>query len=111
MPGNEQCIFAGLMADDIKGMNACINKIALEMFSFFDTGKGKQSKPERFYHGHFNGIDGKISKESGRCAWMVPSRQGDGDPESDLGRRRLASYCGRPQGHGGGGSANRCDSE
>jgi len=63
MPGNEQCIFAGLMADDIKGMNACINKIALEMFSFFDTGKGKQSKPERFYHGHFNGIDGKISKE------------------------------------------------
>ena len=47
MPGNEQCIFAGLMADDIKGMNACINKIALEMFSFFDTGKGKQSKPRQ----------------------------------------------------------------
>ncbi len=41
-----------LLADDIKEMNLCINKIAMEMFSYFDTGKKpSREDPERFYHG------------------------------------------------------------
>lgn len=32
-----------LMADDIKGMNVYMNKVALQTFSYFDTGKAKRA--------------------------------------------------------------------
>ena len=47
-----------LLIDDVKAMNRFINEIALETFSYFDTGKRKSKKaePERFYHGFVLGL-------------------------------------------------------
>ena len=46
-----------LLTDDLKAMNAYINRIALTTFSFFDTGKNPSGEePERFYHGFVLGL-------------------------------------------------------
>jgi hypothetical protein len=46
-----------LMADDIKGMNIYMDKVALQTFSYFDTGKGSSGEEsERFYHGFVLGL-------------------------------------------------------
>ena len=46
-----------LMADDVKGMNVYMNKVALQTFSYFDTGKGLPGEEsERFYHGFVLGL-------------------------------------------------------
>lgn len=47
-----------LLQDDIKAMNLYMNRIALSMFSFFDTGKkpSEATEPERFYHGFVLGL-------------------------------------------------------
>lgn len=46
-----------LMAGDIKGMNTFMNKVALQSFSYFDTGKNPSGEePERFYHGFVLGL-------------------------------------------------------
>lgn len=50
------------LAGDLKTMNICMNKIASEMFSFFDTGKGiSGEEPERFYHGFVLGLMVELS--------------------------------------------------
>lgn len=46
-----------LLTDDLKAMNTYMNKVASEMFSYFDTGKKPSEKtPERFYHGFVLGL-------------------------------------------------------
>ena len=47
-----------LLTDNVKAMNRYMNDVALESFSFFDTGKkpGKRTEPERFYHGFVLGL-------------------------------------------------------
>jgi len=47
-----------LLMGDVKAMNRFMNEIALETFSYFDTGKRKSKKtePERFYHGFVLGL-------------------------------------------------------
>lgn len=47
-----------LLQDDIKAMNIYMNRIALSVFSFFDTGKkpSEATEPERFYHGFVLGL-------------------------------------------------------
>ncbi len=47
-----------LLLGDVKAMNRFMNDIALETFSYFDTGKRKSGKaePERFYHGFVLGL-------------------------------------------------------
>ncbi|MBD5456579.1 MAG: AAA family ATPase [Lachnospiraceae bacterium] len=46
-----------LMTDDVKAMNTFMNKMAVEMFSYFDTGKRpSEEEPERFYHGFVLGL-------------------------------------------------------
>ncbi len=46
-----------LMADDVKAMNTYMNKVALQTFSYFDTGKNpSEEEPERFYHGFVLGM-------------------------------------------------------
>ena len=42
-----------LLVGDVDAMNTCMNRIALETFSFFDVGK---NQPERFYHGFVLGL-------------------------------------------------------
>lgn len=47
-----------LLCDDVKAMNAYMNKVALATFSYFDTGKqpSGEMEPERFYHGFVLGL-------------------------------------------------------
>lgn len=47
-----------LLSDDIDYMNQYMNQVALQTFSFFDTGKkpADQEEPERFYHGFVLGL-------------------------------------------------------
>ena len=47
-----------LLTDNVKAMNRYMNEVALETFSFFDTGKraSGKSEPERFYHGFVLGL-------------------------------------------------------
>ena len=46
-----------LLANNIKAMNRFMNKVALTMFSYFDSGTHpSQSEPERFYHGFVLGL-------------------------------------------------------
>ena len=53
-----------LMADDVKGMNTYMNKIALQTFSYFDTGKNSsEEEPERFYHGFVLGLIVELADE------------------------------------------------
>ncbi len=46
-----------LLLDDVKAMNLYMNRVALETFSYFDTGKRPSlEEPERFYHGFVLGL-------------------------------------------------------
>ena len=47
-----------LLLCDVKAMNRYMNRVALETFSFFDTGKraSAYTEPERFYHGFVLGL-------------------------------------------------------
>lgn len=47
-----------LLMGDVKAMNRFMNEVALETFSYFDTGKriSKKTEPERFYHGFVLGL-------------------------------------------------------
>lgn len=46
-----------LLLGDLKAMNAYMNRVALNTFSYFDTGKNPSlSEPERFYHGFVLGL-------------------------------------------------------
>ena len=54
---NYNAFVKALLADDVRAMNHYINRIALETFSFFDTGKvPSASAEERFYHGFVLGL-------------------------------------------------------
>ena len=46
-----------LLLGDRKAMNVYMNRVALNTFSFFDTGKNpSEEEPERFYHGFVLGL-------------------------------------------------------
>lgn len=46
-----------LLSDDKKAMNAYMNRVALNSFSYFDTGNRPSGlEPERFYHGFVLGL-------------------------------------------------------
>jgi len=47
-----------LLLCDVKAMNRYMNRVALETFSYFDTGKRASAymEPERFYHGFVLGL-------------------------------------------------------
>ncbi|MCI9143190.1 MAG: AAA family ATPase [Lachnospiraceae bacterium] len=47
-----------LLQDDVKSMNAYMNRVALATISFFDSGKNPsmETQPERFYHGFVLGL-------------------------------------------------------
>ena len=41
-----------LLLGDVEAMNAYMNRVAMQVFSYFDTGNGPLgAEPERFYHG------------------------------------------------------------
>ena len=46
-----------LLAGNVKEMNAYMNRISLQTFSYFDTGKSPWgAEPEKFYHGFVLGL-------------------------------------------------------
>jgi len=46
-----------LLMGDLKAMNAYMNRVALNIFSYFDTGRRPSGEePERFYHGFVLGL-------------------------------------------------------
>ena len=47
-----------LLKDDLKAMNAYMNRISKVMFSYFDSGSrpSEENEPERFYHGFVLGL-------------------------------------------------------
>ncbi|MBO5524603.1 MAG: AAA family ATPase [Roseburia sp.] len=46
-----------LLAGDLEAMNAYMNRVALQIFSYFDTGSSAAgAEPERFYHGFVLGL-------------------------------------------------------
>ena len=46
-----------MLADDLRAMNTYMNRVALNTFSYFDTGKNSSgAEPERFYHGFVLGL-------------------------------------------------------
>jgi len=53
-----------LLDDNVKKMNTFMNKVALNTFSFFDSGNrpSKQAEPERFYHGFVLGMMVNLAK-------------------------------------------------
>ena len=55
---NYNAFIKALLQDDLKAMNAYMNRVALSTFSFFDTGNkpSAESEPERFYHGFVLGL-------------------------------------------------------
>lgn len=50
-----------LLLGDLKAMNTYMNRVTMEMFSFFDTGKNPQGEPERFYHGFVLGLMAELT--------------------------------------------------
>ena len=66
-----------LLTDNKKEMNAYMNRIALQTFSYFDTGRGPAgAEPERFYHGFVLGLLVELNRK-----YIVTSNR-----ESGLGR-------------------------
>ncbi len=48
---------SAMLAGDKKAMNAYMNRVTLNVFSYFDTGKRpSEQEPERFYHGFVLGL-------------------------------------------------------
>jgi hypothetical protein len=54
----EHLFIEALLINDIDAMNDYMNRVALNTFSYFDTGstQGKMEEPERFYHGFVLGM-------------------------------------------------------
>lgn len=55
---NYNAFIKALLQDDLKAMNAYMNRTALATFSFFDSGNKPSAgaEPERFYHGFVLGL-------------------------------------------------------
>ena len=66
-----------LLLDDLDEMNTYMNEIAMDSFSYFDTGKKpSEENPERFYHGFVLGLMVELTNR-----YMLTSNR-----ESGLGR-------------------------
>lgn len=53
-----------LLAGDLESMNGYMERVALQTFSYFDTGKSpSQEEPERFYHGFVLGLIAELTTD------------------------------------------------
>ena len=52
-----------LLQDDVKSMNAYMNRVALATFNYFDSGRNPsmETQPERFYHGFVLGLSVELA--------------------------------------------------
>ena len=64
MPGEYNSFVKALLLGDVEAMNFYMNQVALNSFSFFDTGKNPAGEdPERFYHGFMLGMVVDLKEE------------------------------------------------
>lgn len=68
-----------LLRDDVKRMNTFMNKVALNTFSSFDSGKkpSQEAEPERFFHGFVLGLVVDLAD-----SYRVRSNRESGDSQS-----------------------------
>lgn len=53
-----------LLVGDLEAMNGYMERVALQTFSYFDTGKSSsQEEPERFYHGFVLGLIAELTAD------------------------------------------------
>ena len=69
-----------LLKGEKKAMNAYMNRVALNTFSYFDTGnKPSSEEPERFYHGFVLGLLVELQNE-----YMITSNRESGFGRYDV---------------------------
>ena len=69
-----------MLEDDVEAMNAYMNRVALETFSYFDTGKNPcEGEPEWFYHGFVLGLIVDL-----RSRYMITSNRESGFGRYDV---------------------------
>lgn len=86
-----------LLLGDIRAMNAYMNKVTTEMFSYFDTGKKpSEEEPERFYHGFVLGLMVELSDR-----YVVTSNRESGFGRYDIMLEPRASSAQVPGGMAG----------
>ena len=72
---------SAMFQGDVRSMNHYMNKVALDTFSYFDTGKkpSEKKEPERFYHGFVLGLLVEGAKD-----YMVKSNRESGFGRYDV---------------------------
>ena len=87
-----------LLQDDVKSMNAYMNRVALATISYFDSGRNPsmETQPERFYHGFVLGL----AVELADCYIITSNR------ESGFGRYDVVM---EPKNGAGNAVINDCD--
>ena len=70
-----------LLQDDVKSMNAYMNRVALATFSYFDSGRNPsmETQPERFYHGFVLGMAVELADR-----YMITSNRESGFGRYDV---------------------------
>lgn len=78
---NYHAFIKALLSNDLEAMNAYMNQIACETFSFFDTDRRASGKaePERFYHGFVLGLMVQLEDR-----YMVTSNRESGFGRYDI---------------------------
>ncbi len=62
--GDYNDFVTALLCDNVEEMNAYMNRVTLETFSYFDSGRQpSKEEPERFYHGFVLGLMSELSGE------------------------------------------------
>lgn len=62
--GDYDDFISALFCGDLDAMNVYMNRMSLNLFSYFDTGKRPSGlEPERFYHGFVLGLLASVQKE------------------------------------------------
>ncbi len=91
--GSYNDFIRAFLSGDLEEMNAYMNRIALNTFSYFDTGKKSGAEPECFYHGFVLGLMVELAdryeltsnRESGfgRYDIMLEPKPGTGTGKED----------------------------
>ena len=69
-----------MLLNDLDAMNVYMNRVSMQTFSSFDTGKNpSESEPERFYHGFVLGLMADLSAE-----YMITSNRESGFGRYDV---------------------------
>ena len=86
--GAKNAFVQALLEGNVEDMNQYMNKVAMQTFSYFDTGKNpSEEEPERFYHGFVLGLMVELSN---RCVLTSNRESGKGrydvllEPKNDV---------------------------